>query len=347
MPGRPLPALMLARGEKAALRELERGPAGLALRARIILACAAGRTNQDVAAALGTSVQTVGKWRARFLAQRLDGLRDRPRAGAPRSIEDAAIETVIVRALETKPAGATRWSARLMAKATGMSASSVQRIWRAFGLRPHRAESFALSADPDFAATVRDIVGLYLSRPDRALVLCVDGRRRAAVRGRAEPILAMPHGRAGRRPLDPRGIGFVSLFVALDRATGRAVGARRDRHRSDERRGFIDAVERAAPAGLELRLVAYVDGNRETALVRDWRARRPHDPVHLAPTYAAWLNQVARWSALLAERRRGVIPFESAVAAFIDRHGAAPAPFSWIRPAQARAIIEGTSGSKK
>jgi transposase len=347
MPGRPLPALTLAGGERTALGELERGPAaGLALRARIILACAAGRTNEDVAAALGTSVQTVGKWRARFLARRLDGLRDRPRAGAPRTIEAAAVETVIVRALETKPAGATRWSSRLMAKATGMSASSVQRIWRAFGLRPHRTESFALSADPDFAARVRDVVGLYLSRPDRALVLCVDGRRRSAARDRTE-------GLPGRRPLDAGGIGFVPLFVALDRATGRAVGPRRGRQRSDERRGFIDAVERAVPAGLQLHLVAYVDGSRETPLIRDWRARRPHDPVHLAPTYAAWINQVARWSALIAERqlrrgaRRGVIPFESAVAAFIDRHGDAPAPFSWIRPVQTGAIIEGTSGSEK
>jgi transposase len=330
MSGRPLPALMLARGEKAALRELERGPAGLALRARIILACAAGRTNQDVAAALGTSVQTVGKWRARFLAHRLDGLRDRPRAGAPRSIEDTAIETVIVRALETKPAGATRWSSRLMAKATGMSASSVQRIWHAFGLRPHRTEGFVLSANPLFVESVHDILGLYVSQPDRALVLCVDEQHLSASTGRAQ---AIPR----RRPIDVERVGLASLFVALDKATGRAADIRHRPHRFDRRRRFIDAIDRIAPAELALHVVIYADGNRETPMIRDWRAKRRLDRIHVAPTYAAWIKQIERWFALLAERqlqggaRSGLLELEKAIVSFTGRHRAAPAPFSWTQ----------------
>jgi transposase len=342
MAGRPLPELTLSCEEKAALGGLasrRKTAQALALRARIVLACAAGRKNQAVAADLGITAQTVGKWRRRFVEHRLDGLHDEPRPGVPRTIEDAAVEAVIVRTLEAKPQGATHWSSRLMARASGISTSSVQRIWRAFGLQPHRTESFKLSPDPLFVDKVRDIVGLYLNPPDRALVLCVDEKSQIQALDRTQPLLPMRPGQAERRTFDYKRNGTTSLFAALDVATGRVLGRCYKQHRAAEFRRFLDAVDSAVPAELDVHLVMDNYATHKTPMIRHWLAKRPRYHVHFTPTYASWLNQVERWFALLTERQirrgvhRSVSELETAIVSFIEQHNAKPAPFSWARSA--------------
>jgi transposase len=235
MASRQLAALELSENEQAELRSLaaRRSTAqALALRARIVLACAEGAPNKAVAARLQVDPATVGKWRQRFLEHRLDGLRDEPRSGAPRTIEDARIERVIVRTLESVPPDATHWSSRGMARVCGLSVSTVQRIWRAFGLQPHRLESFKLSTDPDFVAKVRDVVGLYIAPPAHALVLCVDEKSQIQALDRSQPMLPMRPGQPARRSHDYTRHGTTSLFAALDIATGRVIGKCYPRHRA-------------------------------------------------------------------------------------------------------------------
>jgi len=225
---------------------------GLAQRARIILASADGEQSNIVAARLGIDPDTVGKWRRRFAEHRLEGLRDGPRSGTPRTIEDARIEAVIVRTLETKPPNATHWSSRSMARASGLSVSTVQRIWRAFGLQPHRLETFKLSTDPDFVAKVRDVVGLYVAPPERALVLCVDEKSQIQALDRSQPAFPMRPGQAERRSHDYKRHGTTSLFAALDIATGRVIGKCYGRHRATEFRKFLDEIEAAVPDDLDV-----------------------------------------------------------------------------------------------
>ena len=342
MAGRVLPVVELTeaeRGELASLAARRSTAQALALRARIVLGCAAGEQNKAVAERLGVGPAMVSKWRRRFLADRLDGLHDEPRSGAPRTIEDARIEAVIVRTLESLPPDATHWSSRGMAKASGLSTSTIQRIWRAFGLQPHRLETFKLSTDPDFVAKVRDVVGLYMTPPDRALVLCVDEKSQIQALDRSQPMLPMRPGQPARRSHDYIRHGTTSLFAALDIATGRVIGKCYPRHRAAEFRKFLDEIEANVPADLDVHLVMDNYATHKTPLIRDWLAKRPRWHVHLTPTSASWLNQVERFFALLTDRqiRRGVHrsldALHHAIASFIDQHNANPQPFRWTKSA--------------
>jgi transposase len=340
--GRELAVLELSEAERSELRSLanRRNTAqALALRARIVLACAEGGQNKVVAARLGLDRQTVGKWRRRFLEHRLDGLRDEPRSGTPRTIEDARIEAVIVRTLETVPPDATHWSSRSMARASGLSISTVQRIWRAFGLQPHRLETFKLSTDPDFVAKVRDVVGLYVSPPEHALVLCVDEKSQIQALDRSQPVLPMRPGQPERRSHDYKRHGTTSLFAALDIATGRVIGQCFPRHRASEFRRFLDEIEANVPEDLDVHLVMDNYATHKTPLIRAWFAKRPRWHVHLTPTSSSWLNQVERFFALITEKKirrgvyRSVADLKADIEAFISQHNAQPKPFRWTKSA--------------
>ena len=339
---RGAPEIVLSEGERSELEGLARRrktAQALAMRARIVLACAEGLQSKQVATTLGVDQGTVGKWRHRFAAQRMDGLRDEPRSGAPRTIGDARIEAVIVATLESLPEDATHWSSRGMARACGLSTSTVQRIWRAFGLQPHRLETFKLSTDPDFVAKVRDVVGLYMSPPDRAIVLCVDEKSQIQALDRSQPMLPLRPGQPARRSHDYKRHGTTSLFAALDIATGAVIGKCYGRHRAREFRDFLDEIERNVPADLDVHLVMDNYATHKTPLIRNWLAKRPRWHVHLTPTSASWLNQVERFFALITERRirrgiyRSVAALRADITAFIDHHNAEPRPFRWTKSA--------------
>ena len=337
-----LAALELSEAERAELMSLasrRKTAQALAMRARIVLACAEGGQNKVVAARLGLQRQTVGKWRRRFVEHRMDGLHDEPRSGTPRTLEDARIEAVIVRTLETLPPDATHWSSRSMAKASGVSISSVQRIWRAFGLQPHRLETFKLSTDPEFVAKVRDVVGLYVSPPEHAIVLCVDEKSQIQALDRTQPLLPMRPGQAARRSHDYKRHGTTSLFAALDIATGQVIGQCFPRHRASEFRSFLDAIEANVPKDLDVHLVMDNYATHKTPLIRKWLAKRPRWHVHLTPTSSSWLNQVERFFALLTDKQirrgvhRSVAELQADISAFIDHHNADPKPFRWTKSA--------------
>jgi transposase len=342
MAGRQLAALVLSDAERTELTSLaaRRSTAqALALRARIVLRCATGRQNKQVAADLQIDQTTVGKWRRRFAEHRIDGLRDEPRSGTPRTIDDARIEAVIVRTLESVPTDATHWSSRGMARACGLSVSTVQRIWRAFGLQPHRLGSFKLSTDPDFVAKVRDVVGLYVSPPAHAVVLCVDEKSQIQALDRSQPMLPMRPGQPARRSHDYKRHGTTSLFAALDIATGRVIGKCYARHRAVEFRKFLDEIEAAVPADLDVHLVIDNYATHKAPLIRNWFNRRPRWHVHLTPTSSSWINQVERFFALLTERQirrgihRSVVALKAAITTFIQQHNANPKPFRWTKSA--------------
>ena len=342
MAGRQLASLALSEEERSELKSLaarRKTAQALALRARIVLACAEGGQNKDIAAEMGLDRATVGKWRRRFARHRVDELRDDPRSGAPRTIDDTRIEAVIVKTLESVPANATHWSSRGMAKASGLSISSVQRIWRAFGLQPHRIETFKLSTDPDFVAKVRDVVGLYMSPPERAIVLCVDEKSQIQALDRSQPMLPMRPGQPARRSHDYKRHGTTSLFAALDIATGAVIGTCYARHRASEFRKFLDEIEAAVPDDLNVHLVMDNYATHKTPLIRKWLTKRPRWHVHLTPTSASWLNQVERFFALITERKirrgiyRSVVALRADILSFIERHNADPKPFRWTKSA--------------
>lgn len=339
---RPKAALTVTRDEKLTLERLVRRRKSSqqeSFRARIVLLCAEGHTNQDVAKMVGACGATVGKWRARFLEQRLDGLLDAPRPGTPRKLSDDAIERVLVTTLETSPKGATHWSTRLMAKQTGISQSSVGRIWRAFGLAPHRTESFKLSTDPFFIEKVRDICGLYLNPPSHALVLCVDEKSQIQALNRTQPLLPMRPGQAERRTHDYKRNGTTSLFAALDLASGKVLGRCYRRHRATEYRRFLDLIDRAVPQHLDVHIIVDNYSTHKTPSIQRWFAKRPRFHVHFTPTYASWLNLVERWFGLLTERqiKRGshhsTGELERAIYEFIEVTNDAPKPFIWTKSA--------------
>jgi transposase len=327
------------RTELLALSARRNTSQALALRARIVLACAEGEQNKRVAAQLDVDVDTVSKWRRRFAEQRIDGLQDEPRSGAPRTIDDDRIEATIVRTLESLPSGATHWSSRGMARASGLSVSTVQRVWRAFGLQPHRMETFKLSSDPNFVAKVRDIVGLYVSPPAHAIVLCVDEKSQIQALDRSQPMLPMRPGQVARRTHDYKRHGTTSLFAALDIATGRVIGKCFPRHRAAEFRRFLDEIEAAVPRDLDVHLVMDNYATHKTPLIRDWLTRRPRWHVHLTPTGSSWLNQVERFFALLTDKQikrgvhRSVGALHDAIHTFIDQHNSEPRPFRWTKSA--------------
>jgi transposase len=334
--------LVLTAEERAELEGLVRRrktAQDLAVRARIVLRCAGGATNQAAAREVGACAHTVGKWRERFARDRLEGLGDGPRSGAPRTVTDERVADLLVRTLETMPEGATHWSTRSMAAACGLSPATVQRVWRAFGLKPHRTEGFALSSDPEFVERVRDIVGLYLNPPDRALVLCVDEKTEMQALERAQPVLPMRPGRPERRASGYVRHGTSSLFAALDVAAGRVIGRCYRRHRAEEFRDFLDAVDAAVPADLEVHVVLDNASIHKAPPIRAWLAERPRYHLHFTPTSSSWLNQVERFFALLTARRlrrgvhRSVEELEAAVLAYVDHHNAEPRPFRWTRSA--------------
>ena len=321
---------------RARRRKTSRGDA---LRAGIVLLAAEGMTNVAIAERLGVSRLTAATWRKRFAAHRLDGLADEARPGAPRRIGDEKIAEVVTATLETMPAAATHWSRRSMAKASGVSASTVHRIWRAFSLRPHRTETFKLSTAPLFVEKVRDIVGLYLAPPERALVLCVDEKSQIQALDRTQPLLPMRPGQAERRTHDYKRHGTTSLFAALDVKAGTVIGACMPRHRAREFRRFLDTVEASVPGDLDIHVVMDDASSHGTKLIRDWFAKRPRWHPHFTPTSASWINQVERFFALLTEQRirrgvhRSTAELEAAIAAYIDARNAAPKPFRWTKSA--------------
>jgi transposase len=334
--------IVLDETEKRALTALTRrhsAPQALAERARIVLAAASGLMNKDIAEKLGVCPHTAGTWRNRFARTRMDGLYDEPRPGAPREIGDDEIAFVIRKTLATNPRGATHWSLRTMAKEIGHAPSTVHRIWRAFGLQPHRSETFKLSSDPLFVEKVRDIVGLYLSPPERAMVLCVDEKSQVQALDRTQPLLPMRPGQAERRTHDYKRHGTTSLFAALDVKAGTIIGQCMLRHRAIEFRKFLDEVERNVPTKLEIHVVMDNAGTHKTKLIRDWFAKRPRWQAHYTPTSSSWINQVERFFALLTARAlkrgvfRSVADLEQAIRAYIEATNADPKPFRWTKTA--------------
>jgi transposase len=312
---------------------------GLALRARIVLACAVDRPDVEIARELRVHRLTVGAWRRRFQGARLEGLLDEPRPGAPRRLSDRMVEHVITQTLETTPRDATHWSTRSMAKATGMSQSAVARIWKAFALQPHRVETFKLSKDPLFIDKVRDIVGLYLAPPDRALVLCVDEKSQIQALDRSAPVLPLRPGQAERHTHDYVRHGTTTLFAALDVKTGIVIGECHARHRAVEFRRFLDTIDTAVPPDLDIHLILDNYATHKTAAIRRWLAKRPRYHVHFTPTSASWLNLVERWFVELTEKqiRRGVHRSTRELVSAIERYLATtnetPRRFVWHKSA--------------
>ena len=342
--GRPKEALVLSEVELKQLQAWSRRPKtaqALALRSRIILACSNGAENQAVAAKLRIARQTVCKWRGRFLAMRLDGLLDAPRPGAPRTIDDARVDAVIARTLETQPQNATHWSTRMMAREAKLSQTAVSRIWRAFGLQPHRQETFKLSTDPLFVEKTRDIVGLYIDLPLKAMVLCVDEKSQIQALDRTQPILPLAPGVAERRTYDYARHGTTTLFAALDIATGKVIGELHRRHRSTEFLKFLRTIEASVPTDLDIHLIMDNYGTHKTISIRNWFARHPRFHVHFTPTSASWLNQVERWFATLTQKQirrgthRSTRQLEDAIRAYLDLNNADPKPFVWTKSANA------------
>ena len=340
--GRPSGRVLISPSERATLEQWVRRRStaqGIALRARIVLACAVNRTDVDIARELRVHRLTVGEWRRRFQESRLAGLLDEPRPGAPRRLSDRMVELVITQTLETTPRDATHWSTRSMAKATGMSQSAIARIWKAFALQPHRVETFKLSKDPLFIEKVRDIVGLYLAPPDRALVLCVDEKSQIQALDRTAPVLPLRPGQAERRTHDYVRHGTTTLFAALDVKTGTVIGECHARHRALEFRRFLDTIEAAVPPDLDIHLILDNYATHKTAAIRRWLAKRPRYHVPFTPTSASWLNLVERWFVELTEKqiRRGVHrstrELVTAIEHYLTVTNEAPHPFVWHKTA--------------
>ena len=340
--GRPKAVLELSERERGQLESWARrrtSAQALAQRSRIVLACASGQSNRAVAAQERVSAATVGKWRGRFVARRLDGLVDEPRSGRPRTIVDAQVEDVLVRTLETQPADATHWSTRSMAAESGLSREAVGRIWRAFGLQPHRVETWKLSKDPLFIDKVRDVVGLYLAPPERAVVLCVDEKSQIQALDRTAPILPMRPGLPERQTHDYKRAGTSSLYAALDLTTGQVISALRQRHRAIEFKKFLTQIDAEVPAGLDVHLVLDNSSTHKTPAIRKWLVAHPRFVLHFTPTSASWLNLVERWFAELTTKKlqrgahRSVRELNADIRAWIKTWNQHPRPYVWTKTA--------------
>jgi len=311
----------------------------LAQRARIVLACTTGKPDTVVAMDARVTRLTVGRWRRRFIAQRLAGLLDEPRPGAPRTITDEHVERVVRLTLETKPRAATHWSTRAMARRCGLSQTAVSRIWRAFALQPHRTETFKLSKDPLFIEKVRDIVGLYLHPPDTALVLCVDEKTPIQALDRSQPVLPLRPGQPERRTHDDTRPGTTTLFAAFNTKTGNVIRAFHQRQRAREFRKFLTTIDGRVPAPLDVHLIVDNSSTHKTPAIHRWLARHPRFHVHFTPTGASWINLVERWFAALTEKqlRRGVHrstrELESAIRRYVELTNAHRKPFIWTKTA--------------
>jgi transposase len=342
MPDPMAPVVTLSDDERDTLERWARRPnsaQALALRCRIVLACAQGKTNSAVAKELKLDRATVRKWRTRFVADRLEGLHDEPRPGAPRTIGDEDVERVIVKTLEATPVDATHWSTRSMAQATGMSQSAVSRIWRAFGLKPHLTETFKLSPDPMFIEKVRDIVGLYLNPPDAAVVLCVDEKSQIQALDRTSPVLPIAPGLPERRTHDYVRNGTTNLYAALDVASGNVITNMTTRHRAEEFQQFLNLINRQVPAEFEVHVIVDNSSTHKTPSIHRWLLRHPRFTLHFTPTYSSWLNLVERWFAELTNKwlRRGTHrstkELEKAIRTWADTWNDNPRPFTWHKTA--------------
>ena len=340
--GRPKRPLIVNEEERQRLESLAhraRSQALLARRARVVLACADGLDNKTVAKKLRCSLGMVGKWRSRFLKARLEGLYDEPRPGAPRKVSDDQVEKVVIRTLESTPRGQTHWSTRGLAKESGLSRMTISRIWHAFGLQPHRADTFKLSPDPQLIEKVRDIVGLYMNPPEHALVFCVDEKSQIQALDRTQPLLPLRPGQAERGTHAYKRHGTTSLFAALELKTSRVIGQLHHRHRSQQFRRFLDMIEANVPADLDVHIILDNYGTHKTAIIRKWFAKRPRFHVHFTPTYGSWINLVERWFAEITNKRirrgvfRSVKELEAAICEFIAVHNEEPKPFVWTRTA--------------
>ena len=340
--GRPKARLIVSPSERERLESWSRRrktAQALALRARIVLRCASGMQNIDVAEQFGVSKQMVGKWRQRFIDRRIDGLLDEPRPGTPRKITDEDVERVIVQTLETTPRDATHWSVRSMAKESGISRTTVHRIWRAFSLQPHRSETFKLSKDPLFVEKVRDIVGLYLDPPEKALVLCVDEKSQIQALDRTQPLLPMRLGQPECQTHDYVRHGTTSLFAALDVATGEVIGECHRRHRALEFKKFLTTIDAEVPENLDVHLIMDNYATHKTPAIRRWLVKHPRFYVHFTPTSASWINLVERWFATLTAKQirrgtfRSTLQLEATIKEYIAISNEDPKPFIWTKTA--------------
>lgn len=356
-PGRPRKLLIISDDERGELERLARrrkSAQQLALRARIVLACASGASNTEVAELLQVSLPTVGKWRERFRVDRLAGLSDEPRSGAPRVIDDERIERMIARTLESLPQGQTHWSRATMAAESGLSRSSVGRIWRAFGLKPHRVDSFKLSSDPHFIEKVRDVVGLYMSPPENAIVLCVDEKSQIQALDRTQPLLPMRPGQPERKTHDYERHGVTSLFAALDAHRGDVIWKMYRKHRQQEFVRFLATIDERIHRGTDVHLIIDNYATHKTPRVHRWLLRHPRFHLHFTPTYSSWLNLVERLFSEVTDKaiRRGafrsVRELEAAIAAYLEARQRAP--FVWTATPEAiferlHEFCERTSGA--
>ena len=339
---RPKRELVLTDDERETLERWSRRHTtaqALAMRCRIVLACAEGGNNVEVAARLGIHDDTVGRWRNRFIDRRLDGLHDEPRPGKPRSITDDDVERVIVKTLEEKPANATHWSTRSMASTTGMSQTAVSRIWRAFGLKPHKVDSFKLSPDPLFIDKVRDIVGLYLNPPDAAVVLCVDEKTQVQALDRTAPILPLIPGTPERQTHDYKRNGTTNLYAALDVASGNVIADLTPKHRAVEFQKFLNLIDKSVPDHLDVHIVLDNQSTHKTPSIQRWLLRHPRFTLHFTPTYSSWMNLVERWFAELTTKwlKRGthhsVKDLVASIRTWITNWNDDPKPYVWHKTA--------------
>jgi transposase len=342
MPSSLLAPIELSVDERAQLVSWTRrrtSAQALALRSRIVLLAAGGLKNTEIASELGVHRNMVAKWRSRFLEHRLDGLTDEPRPGRPRTITDEQVEQVVVTTLESTPKDATHWSTRSLAKEVGLTQSAVQRIWKAFALQPHRQDSFKLSKDPLFIEKVRDVVGLYLNPPERAVVLCVDEKSQIQALDRTAPILPMLPGTPQRATHDYKRAGTSSLYAALDLTTGKVIGRLHSRHRAIEFKQFLQTLDREVPGHLDVHLVLDNSSTHKTPTIQRWLAAHPRFALHFTPTSSSWLNLVERWFAELTTKKlrrgthRSVRALNADIRAWIDTWNANPRPFVWNKTA--------------
>ncbi|MCP8709167.1 IS630 family transposase [Streptomyces sp. AC04842] len=341
-PGPKIPPLSLTEAQRAVLEGWVRRRStaqALALRSRIVLECAEGHSIMEVSRRLRVTPDTVRTWRRRFIERGLDGLSDEPRPGVPRKITDADVERVIVKTLEEKPKNATHWSTRSMAAATGMSQSAISRIWRAFALAPHRSQTFKLSTDPLFIDKVRDVVGLYLDPPEKALVLCVDEKSQIQALDRSQPVLPMVPGVPERRSHDYVRAGTTTLFAALEVATGKVIGSLHWRHRAVEFEEFLAKLDKEVPADLDVHLILDNYVTHKTPAVKQWLLAHPRFHLHFTPTSSSWLNLVERWFAELTQKKlkrgvhRSVQALERDIRAWLADWNNNPRPFVWTKTA--------------
>lgn len=341
--GRPTARIVLSDDERETLEQWARRrktQQALALRCRIVLAAAEGATNQQIAKKLECNPVTVGKWRTRFAAKRLDGLIDEPRPGQPRKITDEIVEQVIVTTLEESPPdGATQWSTRSMAAKVGLNQTAVSRIWRTFGLKPHRIDDFKLSTDPQFIDKVRDVVGLYLNPPDAAVVLCVDEKTQVQALDRTAPVLPMLPGTPARQSYTYVRNGTSDLYAALDVASGKVITKMTDQHRAVEFRAFLNLIDKSVPAELSVHVICDNASTHKAPEIARWLKRHRRFTLHYTPTYSSWLNQVERWFSELTTKklRRGthhsVAELRRDINDWVEHWNANPRPFVWRKTA--------------